>query len=45
VIARLTRIFEEDRDASDVVTLEAWRRRGVVARVQETVAALFEDQV
>jgi cardiolipin synthase A/B len=45
VIARLTAIFREDREASDLVTLEAWRRRGLFTRAQEIVAALFEDQV
>ena len=30
---------------SDAVTLEAWRARGIVARVQELAASLFEDQV
>ena len=38
-------IFDEDLAVSDRVTLEAWRRRGVFAKAQELVAALFEDQV
>jgi cardiolipin synthase len=44
-IRRLVKSFEEDRAASERVTLDGWRRRGVVARAQEVVAALFEDQV
>ena len=44
-VQRLVAIFEEDLAVSDRVTLEAWRRRGVVAKAQEFVAALFEDQV
>ena len=38
-------IFADDRAVSERVTLDAWKRRGVVARAQELVAALFEDQV
>ena len=44
-VARLERIFADDFAASDAVTLEAWRRRGLAARGQELIAALFEDQV
>ena len=44
-IRRLTAIFHDDLAVSERVTLDGWRRRGVVARAQETVAALFEDQV
>jgi cardiolipin synthase A/B len=44
-VARLERIFAEDFAASDAVTLEAWRARGVVAKAQELAASLFEDQV
>jgi cardiolipin synthase len=44
-VERLVAIFDEDLAVSDRVTLEAWRRRGVLARAQELVAALFEDQV
>ena len=45
LIDQLARIFEDDRRASDRITLEAWRARGLVTRVQEVVASLFEDQV
>ena len=38
-------IFAEDRAVSERVTLDAWKRRGLVTRAQELVAALFEDQV
>jgi cardiolipin synthase A/B len=44
-IRRMVAIFADDVAVSDRVTLEAWRRRGVLARGQELVAALFEDQV
>lgn len=39
------RTFRADAKACEVVTLEAWQRRGVVRRVLEQVAALMEDQV
>ena len=44
-IERLVAIFAEDRAVSERVTLDAWKRRGLFARAQELVAALFEDQV
>lgn len=44
-IDRLVAIFHEDVAVSDRVTLDGWRRRGLLARSQELVAALFEDQV
>jgi cardiolipin synthase A/B len=44
-VERLVEIFDEDVAASDRVTLDAWRRRGLFAKAQELVAALFEDQV
>jgi cardiolipin synthase len=44
-IRRMVDIFDEDIAVSDPLTLERWRRRGVIARGQELVAALFEDQV
>ena len=44
-VRRLVAIFEEDLAVSDRVTLDAWQRRGVFAKAQELVAALFEDQV
>jgi cardiolipin synthase len=44
-VARLERIFADDFAASDAVTLDAWRARGLAARGQEWIAALFEDQV
>jgi cardiolipin synthase len=45
LIRRLIATFEADRAASERVTLEGWRDRGVIARAQEVAAALFEDQV
>jgi cardiolipin synthase len=45
LVAQLTRIFDEDRQISDQVTLDRWRARGVWTRTQEIVASLFEDQV
>ena len=44
-IARLVQIFADDRADSERVTLETWKRRGLLARAQELAAALFEDQV
>jgi cardiolipin synthase len=44
-VDRLVTIFREDLAVSEQVTLDAWRRRGLFARAQELVAALFEDQV
>jgi cardiolipin synthase len=44
-VTRLVAIFAEDLAVSDRVTLDSWRRRGLVARTEELVAALFEDQV
>ena len=44
-IARLLEIFEEDRPQSTAITLEAWRRRGLLRKVQEVVASLLQEQV
>jgi len=44
-VKRLVEIFADDLAVSEPVTLERWNRRGVAARAQEVVAALFEDQV
>ncbi|MEO6008279.1 MAG: phospholipase D-like domain-containing protein [Vicinamibacteraceae bacterium] len=44
-VKRLIAVFAEDLAVSDRVTLDRWRRRGVIAQAQELVAALFEDQV
>ena len=44
-IERLVQIFADDRAVSERVTLEAWKRRGLLAQTQELAAALFEDQV
>lgn len=43
--AQFERTFREDMAGCAVVTLEEWKRRGVVRRVVEQVAALLEDQV
>ena len=37
--------FHADVEACAEVTLEAWRRRGLVQRSREAVASFFEDQV
>lgn len=39
------RAFRADAETCEVVTLDAWQRRGIVRRVLEQVAALLEDQV
>ena len=44
-IRRLVAIFAEDIAVSERVVFENWKRRGLIARTQELVAALFEDQV
>jgi len=44
-IARLLEIFEEDLPRSREITLEAWRRRGILRKVQEVVASLLQEQV
>jgi cardiolipin synthase len=41
----LHRVFLEDARVSDRVTYDAWRRRGLAARLGEFVAAFLEDQV
>jgi cardiolipin synthase A/B len=40
----LERIFEEDASLCDRVDYQAWKRRGVPARVQEFIAAFVEEQ-
>lgn len=45
LVRQLEQIFKDDLAASDRVTMERWRARGIGARAQELVAALFEDQV
>ncbi|MEZ5289443.1 MAG: phospholipase D-like domain-containing protein [Vicinamibacterales bacterium] len=43
--AAFTARFEEDLAACERVPLEAWRRRGLAARVWEAAAGVFADQV
>jgi cardiolipin synthase len=45
VVTRMREIFEADLARCDRVRLDAWRRRGLVARAGELIAALFRDQV
>ena len=40
--AEMNRLFERDRDASQAITLEAWRRRGLDDRAMETLSRLME---
>jgi cardiolipin synthase A/B len=42
---RLHDIFLADAGRCDRVTLEAWQKRGVVARAAEIVASLVQDQI
>jgi cardiolipin synthase len=44
LVKKLQRTFEEDVARAEPVTLEHWRRRGVLARAQELVASLFVEQ-
>jgi cardiolipin synthase len=41
----LTQTFERDLAACDVVTLDAWRKRGVPERTLEALASFVQDQV
>ena len=45
LIHELERVFKEDLNNSERLTLEQWKSRGLLARVQEVFAALLEDQV
>ena len=45
VVSAVASAFDEDLAASREVRLEEWQRRGLVARVQELVASLLQDQV
>jgi cardiolipin synthase A/B len=45
LVRQLEESFYADLAVSRRVTLEAWRRRGVLARAQEILASVFEDQV
>jgi cardiolipin synthase len=45
VVAALSRAFDDDLAESREVSFDAWRRRGLWARVQELVASLLRDQV
>jgi cardiolipin synthase len=40
----LQHIFDEDARVCDRVAFEAWKRRGVLARAQEFIAAFLEEQ-
>jgi cardiolipin synthase len=44
-VARLIEIFEQDLPQCTEVTLEAWRARGFLRKVQEGIASLLQDQV
>ena len=41
----LEEVFQRDARVADRIDLETWRRRGVVKKAQEFVAAFLEDQV
>jgi cardiolipin synthase len=45
LVGELEEAFERDRGASDRLTIEAWRQRGVWARMQEAAVWLLQDQV
>jgi cardiolipin synthase len=42
---KLEAIFMQDVPLCDVVTLEAWRKRGVWAITQQFIASLLQEQV
>jgi cardiolipin synthase len=43
--ARVVQAFLRDEAECTVVTFEAWKRRGIWSRAQETMASLLEEQV
>jgi len=45
LVERMEATFREDLKACRRVELHAWRRRGVVARAQEFIAAFLQEQV
>lgn len=45
VVAALSAAFDEDLASSREVRIAEWQKRGMVARVQESVASLLQDQV
>lgn len=45
LVATLERTFLEDLQGCDRISHEGWQTRGVLARVQEAVASLLQDQV
>lgn len=45
VVGDLTAIVEDDLAACQQVSRDAWRQRGLLARAQELVASLLQDQV
>jgi cardiolipin synthase len=45
LVSELAAAFERDCSVSDRLTLEAWRRRGITARMGEALVWLLQDQV
>jgi hypothetical protein len=45
VVAALSAAFDNDLAESREVRVEEWRRRGLLARAQEGIASLLQDQV
>jgi len=45
LVDRMEKTFHDDLAVSERVTLEAWRARGLLTRIQEVVASVFEEQV
>jgi cardiolipin synthase len=43
--SRLTETFERDVQVCDVITFEAWRRRGLPQKTLEAMASFVQDQV
>ena len=44
LVEELQRTFEQDVARAEPVTLDRWRRRGVLAHAEELVASLFVEQ-
>jgi hypothetical protein len=41
----LTETFERDVQVCDVITIDAWRRRGLPQKTLEALASFVQDQV
>jgi cardiolipin synthase len=42
---QLEQIFLQDLEGCDAITLEAWRRRGLMQKSMQAIASLLQEQV